>query len=141
LAAATGLTWLWLGPAEALLVAIACLLPSVLAHLLAQDVQFGHLEYRLYESELVAYDRLLAAPQWRLSLDAVSECHTASGIVDRRTSLGTGTIRVERGDGETERLVFLPDVDGAASRLEDRARKEAHSRRSDAVARGRDGQS
>ncbi|HMB50960.1 MAG TPA: DUF6498-containing protein [Natronoarchaeum rubrum] len=141
LAGATGVTWLWLGLAEALLVAVVCLLPSVLAHLLAQDVQFGHLEYRLYESELVAYDRLLAAPQWRLPLDAVSECHAASDPIDRRTSLNTGTIRVERRDGETERLAFLPDADGTASRLEARSRGEAHSRRPGAVARERGGQS
>ncbi|SNZ12750.1 hypothetical protein SAMN06269185_1904 [Natronoarchaeum philippinense] len=118
LAVATAATWLWLGPNAALLAAAVCLLPSVLAHALAQDVQFGHLEYRVYETDLVAYDRLLETPQWRVSLDNISNLRTASGLIDRKTSLDTGAVHVQRRDGDSERLAFLPDAERVADRLD-----------------------
>lgn len=72
------------------------------------DVEFGHLEYRVYRDRVVAYDTLLDAPQWELKRTAVDDAAVESSVLD---ALGGGarTVRLSTfGDDRRLRAVARP---------------------------------
>lgn len=114
------LAWVLHGVAAAVVVGALVASASVAARVLVEDVQFAHLEYRVYEDDVVAYDRLLDAPQWRVPRREIADVTTGSGLLGRWIPAGTGTVRVERRGGDPVRLVFLEDPERVGDRLERR---------------------
>lgn len=109
--------WVLSGVAAAVGVVALVASASIVARVLVEDVQFGHLEYRVYDGDVVAYDRLLEAPQWRISRRETSDVTAKTGLLDGWISGGTGTVRIEHRDGETVKLVFLERPERVADEL------------------------
>lgn len=105
--------WLLWGIPGAIIVGSAVVSLFVVATVFVEDLLHGHLEYRVYEDAVVAYDRLLDEPQWRVATDEITDSAPQSSVIERMTT-GTGTVRITRRDGYPERLVCLPDPDRAA---------------------------
>jgi hypothetical protein len=87
------------------------------------DLRYGHLEYRLYDDCVVAYDRLLETPQWRVELDEITGTETSVAFLDRLPGFTLERLRLQtRNDSET--LVGLADA-GAVCEAVDEARFES----------------
>jgi|GEM_PF-901216 len=82
------------------------------------DLLYGHLEYRLYDDCLVAYDRLLDTPQWRVELRELTETESSAAVLDRLPGLALERLFV-RTDGESRRLVGLADAEGVRERIDE----------------------
>ena len=84
------------------------------------DLLYGHLEYRLYDDCLVAYDRLLEAPQWRVELDDVSEIEVAPPYSDALSTFTLGRVYVRtRDDTPQQKLVGLADAEAGRARIDE----------------------
>jgi hypothetical protein len=102
--------------AAGLLVTVAVI--GAVPLVIERDLLHGHLEYRLYDDCLVAYDRLLETPQWRVGLDAVRETETSVALLDRLPGLELERLFV-RTDDESQRLVGLADAEGVRERIDE----------------------
>lgn len=111
------LAWVLSGVATAVVVVVLVASASVVTRLLVEAVRFGHLEYRVYETDVVAYDRLLDAAQWRVPRREISEVTTGTGLLGRWIPRGTGTVRLDRRDGEAVRMAFLEDPERVSDAL------------------------
>jgi len=61
-------------------------------------------EYRFYDSEVVAYDRYLGEPQWSASYDRIRDVSVDRGLFGSPLRVAAGTVffdRLERSDGRT----------------------------------------
>ncbi|SFC16578.1 hypothetical protein SAMN05444422_10590 [Halobiforma haloterrestris] len=87
----------WLGVVGYLLLLVVIVGVQTVRHYLAR----GTLEYQRREDRLVAYDRLLAEPQWVARIDALRNPRVANDHLTDRL-LGTRTLRVTTGWGSTE---------------------------------------
>ncbi|MFC4405627.1 DUF6498-containing protein [Haloarchaeobius iranensis] len=105
------LTWAFHGTLAAVALALAVLAVAVLVRVVEQDVLFGHLEYRIYDEGVLAYDRLLDAPQWFVPTHDIADTRTSDGLLGHRFGYDTGVLRLQRRDGGDARLVFLDDAD------------------------------
>ncbi len=94
-------------------------LAVVAARVLSYYLRYGTVEYRRRGDRLVAYDRLLDAPQWIVRVDPTMDVSVRNAIADRL--LGTGTLvvsGVESVDRDTVRLGPVRDIDRAVDRLD-----------------------
>lgn len=82
------------------------------------DFLYGHLEYRLYDDCVVAYDRLLKTPQWRVELDAVTETEASAAVLDRLPGLTLERLFVRTRDN-SRRLVGLADAEAVRARIDE----------------------
>lgn len=92
----------------------------------------GGVEYRFYESEVVAYDRYLAEPQWSVRYDSIWDISVERGLFGSPLWLDAGTVffdrtdSLEADDGSNyvgrSSLAFVPDPERVAERL--RSRRE-----------------
>lgn len=82
-----------------------------------RDLLHGHLEYRLYDDCLVAYDRLLETPQWRVELAAVRETETGTAFLHRLPGLTLERLYV-RADDDSQRLVGLADAEAVREAID-----------------------
>ena len=82
------------------------------------DLLYGHLEYRLYDDCLVAYDRLLATPQWRVDLSEITETESSAAVLDRLPGLSLERLTV-RTDDDGRRLVGLADTEAVRARIDE----------------------
>lgn len=69
------------------------------------DIKLGHLEYRVYPDQIVAYDTLLGTPQWVVEHRTVESVTIESSVLDR-VRPGTPTVVVST-YGEQQRLRAL----------------------------------
>lgn len=76
---------------------------------------YGPMRYHRTGEAIVAVDRWLDEPQWRVSLADVAAVRRERGRVDR--ALGTVTLAIETTNGQTHRLAHLPAVDALAEGL------------------------
>jgi len=81
------------------------------------NLLYGHLEYRLYDDCLVAYDRLLETPQWRVELDEVRETETDVALLDRLPGLTLERLYVRAAD-DSQRLVGLSDAEAVRAAVD-----------------------
>jgi hypothetical protein len=102
--------------AAGLLVTVAVI--GAVPLVIERDLLHGHLEYRLYDDCLVAYDRLLETPQWRVGLDAVRETESSVALLDRLPGVTLERLFV-RTDDESRRLVGLADAEGVHERIDE----------------------
>ena len=85
-----------------------------------QYVQYGSMEYDLYNREVLGYDRCLGTPQWRVRYAEIESVSFARGLTGRL--LGTGTVRLRTGNDRTFTLAHLPDAEGLSDELDARVR-------------------
>jgi hypothetical protein len=84
---------------------------------LHMELAFGEIEYRFYESAVVAYDRRLAEPQWAIPYDSIETVSVERGLFGSPAWLDAGTVRVSLIDGtapapdnqERATILFVPD--------------------------------
>jgi len=62
----------------------------------------GGVEYRFYDSELVAYDRRLQEPQWSVSYNKIRDVSIDRGLFGSPLWLDAGTVSFERTDSPEE---------------------------------------
>ncbi len=62
----------------------------------------GGVEYRFYESEVVAYDRYLGRPQWSASYDGIRNVSVERGLFGGPLWLDAGTVCFDRIHGPTD---------------------------------------
>lgn len=84
----------------------------------ATCLQAGAVEYRVYEDALVAYDRRLRTPQWRVAYGELRGVSVSREPLRSRL-FGTNTVKLDRGDGAL-RLRYLPDAERLADELDSR---------------------
>ncbi len=88
------------------------------------EVAIGEVEYRFYDSEVVAYDRRLQEPQWSVPYDRIENISVKRGLFGSPLWLDTGTVSFERTDGPPEdalknreprsSIPFVPDPERLA---------------------------
>ncbi|RYJ08276.1 hypothetical protein ELS19_17115 [Halogeometricum borinquense] len=66
------------------------------------ELVFGAMEYRLYDDELVAYDRRLDTIQWRVPLDAVRDTTVEEGLFESPPTTEVATVMLNRTDDTEE---------------------------------------
>lgn len=72
------------------------------------ELAFGKIEYRFYESTIVAYDSRLEEPQWSIPYDSIETVSVERGLFGSPGWLDTGTVTVEL----TEDTAPIPDKQG-----------------------------
>ena len=86
----------------------------------------GGVEYRFYESEVVAYDRYLGRPQWSASYDSIRTVSVERGLFGSPLWLNAGTVCFDRISGPTDddraqeprsSIAFVPDPERAGELL------------------------
>jgi hypothetical protein len=82
------------------------------------DLRYAHLEYRLYDDCVVAYDRLLETPQWRVGLDEITGTETSVAFLDRLPGLTLERVRL-RTRTDSERLVGLADAEAVRGAVDE----------------------
>lgn len=94
----------------------AALLAIVAVGVLSRWLRFGTIEYQRRDHEIVAYDRLLAEPQWIAPVYG-DDVKVQNAIPDRL--LGTGTLTLSTPDDDRERVTLGPvaDLDAAVDQL------------------------
>ncbi|WP_284010454.1 DUF6498-containing protein [Haloarcula pelagica] len=80
----------------------------VATRVLSYFFRYGTIEYQRRGNHLVAYDKLLAAPQWCLTVDSSTTFSVKNAIADRL--LDTGTLTISSG-GEQEDVQIGPVAD------------------------------
>ena len=66
------------------------------------ELAFGAMEYRLYDEELVAYDRRLEAVQWRVPLDEITAVSIHRGLWHSPPGSDAAAVRLDRSDQRVE---------------------------------------
>lgn len=91
---------------------VAVLSAAVAVNAASHYLHDGWLEYRRYDGALVAYDRLLDEPQWRLPPARVYDVSAVRTVANRLA--GTGTIRLKRRDADGDQVTTTvgPFADG-----------------------------
>jgi hypothetical protein len=77
------------------------------------ELAFGAVEYRFYDSAVVAYDRRLGEPQWSIPYDSVESTSVDRGLFGSPLRLDAGTVSMDVTDGTAP----VPDTRGRASIL------------------------
>jgi hypothetical protein len=90
-------------------------------------------EYRFYDSGVVAYDRYLGEPQWSASYDRIRDISVDRGVFGSPLWVDTGTVffdRLERSDGRTfvqqeprSSITFVSDPDRVGDILRSRGNR------------------
>jgi hypothetical protein len=97
---------------------------AILSLVVRIDVERGHLEYHVYPDRIVAYDRLLDAPQWSVDRTKIEETDIKPSRRDRIRP-GSRTVVVSTyGDDHRLRALQRPEsfVDASSSDNEERRR-------------------
>ena len=68
------------------------------------ELAFGEMEYRFYDSAVVAYDRRLEEPQWSVPYDTIETVSIQRGLWGSPLWLDTGTVAMELTDSTAPRL-------------------------------------
>jgi hypothetical protein len=96
---------------------IACVIVSAVVFWVLSAVHmelaFGELEYRFFDSALVAYDRRLEEPQWSIPYDSIEVVTVERGVFWNPLWLDAGTVTLDLADGTAS----VPDRQGRASIL------------------------
>jgi hypothetical protein len=91
----------------------------VAARVLGYFFRYGTIEYQRRGDTLVAYDTLLEAPQWTVTVDPFTEFSVKNAIADRLLGTGTLTISgVESVDGDDVQLGPVTDLDRVVDTLD-----------------------
>lgn len=85
-----------------LLVAARAALEIPIAYL-----RYGAVEYRVYETAVVAYDTTLDAPQWRLPRRDITDARTGTPFTSKLLSGSFGTVRIDCTDGSSRALSLV----------------------------------
>jgi hypothetical protein len=97
------------------------------AHML---LALGGVEYRFYESEVVAYDRYLGRPQWSVSYDRARNVSVERGLFGSPLWLDAGTVFFDRISNSTDggsaqeprsSVAFVPDPERAGELIGSRS--------------------
>ena len=96
--------------------AAAVLLAVVAVAALSRWLRFGTIEYQRRDHEIVAYDRLLAEPQWVAPVYR-GDIEVKNAIPDRLLGTGTVTLSTTDGDNKPVTLGPVPDLDSAVDEL------------------------
>jgi hypothetical protein len=80
---------------------------------LHMELAFGKIEYRFYESAIVAYDRRLDEPQWSIPYETIEGVAVKRGLFHSPAWLDAGSVTLELTDG----TVPMVDEQGRASIL------------------------
>jgi len=94
----------------------AALLAIVAVAVLSRWLRFGTVEYQRRDHEIVAYDRLLAEPQWIAPVYG-GDIEVQNAIPDRLLGTGTLTLPATDDDRETVTLGPVPELDAAVDEL------------------------
>lgn len=105
--------WLLWGIPGAIAISSVIVSLFALVTVVVEELLYGYLEYRVYEDAVVAYDRLLDEPQWRISTDEITDSKSRSSLIERLAT-DTGTVQIMRRDRNPVLLICLPDSDCAA---------------------------
>lgn len=98
-----------------------------LAGIVHFELAFGAMEYRLYEDELVAYDRRLDAVQWRAPLDGIRSVSVEHGPWLAPPGAAAATVTLDRTDLDVDlspygfarqTLAYVERPDHVADRLQ-----------------------
>lgn len=120
--------------------------PITVGTLLSNYVLYRHLQFERYGGSLIAFDRLLETPQWRIDDGEINEITVTTGVINRLFGLGTVVIDVDRNHEHDDRdatettprlgaqtgtvsLRFLADAQSIADALDTRRRTEMRSDR------------
>jgi hypothetical protein len=91
----------------------------VAARVLSYFFRYGTVEYQRRGDTLVAYDTLLEAPQWIVTVDSFTEFSVKNAIADRLLGTGTLTISgVESVDGGEAQVGPVGDIDRVVETLQ-----------------------
>lgn len=102
------------------------LVAFVLTGIFHFELAFGAMEYRLYEDEVVAYDRRLEAIQWRVSINHIDDVTVETGLINAPPWTDAATITLDRVDDDTDEepyrffrcsLAYVDDPEEAADRM------------------------
>lgn len=74
-------------------------------------IQYGHLEYRVYEDDVVAYDTLLDAPQWRIARSEITDVRTRTAFTSKLLPGTFGKVSIERRGDSSRSLSHVYDPD------------------------------
>jgi membrane protein YdbS with pleckstrin-like domain len=96
--------------------AVAVLLAIVAVAVLSRWLRFGTIEYQRRDHEIVAYDRLLAEPQWVTPVYR-GDIEVKNAIPDRLLGTGTVTLSTPNDDDKPVTLGPVPDLDAAVDEL------------------------
>ena len=69
---------------------------------LHMELAVGEVEYRFYDTEVVAYDRRLQEPQWSVPYDRMRDVSVERGLFGSPLWLDAGTVSFERTDSPPE---------------------------------------
>ena len=100
-------------------VGLLAILGIVAARVLSYCFRYGTIEYQRRGDTLVAYDTLLEAPQWIVTVDPFTDFSVKNAIADRL--LGTGTLTVsgvESVDRDDVQLGPVADIDRVVETLD-----------------------
>ncbi len=105
------------GPAVGVATLAVGIVLMMLCLIVRFDVERGHLEYQIYPDQIVAYDRLLDAPQWSIDRSKIEEVIIKPSRLDRIRP-GSQTVLISTyGDDRRLRALRCPDafVDASSS--------------------------
>ncbi|WP_049897321.1 DUF6498-containing protein [Halorubrum distributum] len=104
-----GTTWAVIG-------AITVVIVIVVYTLVERDLQWGHVEYRVYEDGVVCYDCLLDEPQWRVERGRITDVTEWSGLIGRL--LGVSSVSLKQSSNDSTRtLRYMNTTDSPISEL------------------------
>jgi hypothetical protein len=115
-------------------VGLLATLGIVAARVLSYFFRYGTIEYQRRGDTLVAYDTLLEAPQWIVTVDPFTDVSVKNAIADRL--LGTGTLTVsgvESVERDDVQLGPVADIDRVVETLELPVEETARPERDPAV--------
>ena len=121
---------------------VACMLVSAavfwLLSVVHMELAFGEIEYRFYESAVVAYDRRTEELQWSMSYGSIETVSVERGPFESPLGVDAGTVRVELADqaendtasipderGPTP-ILFVPDPEGISDQVDARRGETRH---------------
>ncbi|NEU56895.1 DUF6498-containing protein [Halorussus sp. MSC15.2] len=110
------------GTTEAVVGASAVVIVIVVYTLVERDLQWGHVEYRVYEDVVVCYDCLLDEPQWRVERGWITDVTDRSGLLGRLLDVSSVSLE-QRSDGSTRTLRYVSTADSPVSELGRRSSK------------------
>jgi hypothetical protein len=106
----------------------------VVARVFSYFFRYGTIEYQRRGDTLVAYDTLLDAPQWIVTVDPFTEFSVKNAIADRLLGTGTLTISgVESVDRNDVQLGPVADIDRVVDTLDIPVRETERPERDPAV--------
>jgi hypothetical protein len=105
------------GPAIGVATLLALVAARALAEIPIARFQYGAIEYRVYHSTIVAYDRRLEEPQWQVSRYEIRDVYSRTAITSRFFSRSFGTVKLKRDDGSPKKFSAVAHTDRVVKHL------------------------